>query len=198
MAITVAAVLVNYILCRGLILGEFGLPQLGVAGAGWAKLIVAVFQLGAVVAYAYLTPGLRGYGLFIGRKRVDPATCAEILRLGLPVAGIVILEMSLFMFVSIGSGIIGPVAAATHQVLLVWISLAFKTAHGLAEAGMIRVARAIGEGSPGKCASFGARYDGNGCRLAHAAGICAAQFPRARSCTSSSSRPIQASHRSWS
>ncbi|MGI9424965.1 MAG: MATE family efflux transporter [Hyphomicrobiaceae bacterium] len=147
MAITVAAVVVNYILCRGLILGEFGLPQLGVAGAGWAKLIVAVFQLGAIAAYAYLTPGMRGYGLFLGNKRIDRAMCAEILRLGLPVAGIVILEMSLFMFVTIGSGIIGPIAAATHQVLMVWISLAFKTAHGLAEAGMIRVARGIGEGS---------------------------------------------------
>lgn len=147
MAITIAAVLVNYILCRGLILGEFGFPQLGVAGAGWAKLIVAVFQLGAIAAYAYLTPSLRGYGLFLGRKSIDPATCAEILRLGLPVAGIVILEMSLFMFVSIGSGIIGPIAAATYQVLMVWISLAFKTAHGLAEAGMIRVAQGVGEGS---------------------------------------------------
>ena len=147
MVITIAAVFINYILCRGLILGEFGFPAMGVAGAGWAKLIVALIQLVAIFAYVFLTPSLRGYGLFYGNKTIDLATCAEILRLGLPVAAIVILEMSLFMFVSIGSGQIGPIAAATYQVLMVWITLAFKTAHGLAEAGMIRVARAIGENS---------------------------------------------------
>lgn len=147
MAITVIAVAVNYVLCRGLILGEFGFPKLGVSGAGWAKFTVAIFQLAAIVAYCYLTPSLRGYGLFLGRVRFEWATCAEILRLGLPVAGIVVLETSLFMFVSLGSGVIGPIAAATHQVLMVWISLCFRTAHGLAEAGMIRVAHGIGQGS---------------------------------------------------
>lgn len=146
MTITVVAVGVNYLLCRGLVLGEFGLPALGVAGAGWAKTIVELLMLVALTTYAYRTPTFRGYGLFHGRLRIDIAVCAEIMRLGVPVAGIVILEASLFAAVSIFSGVLGPVALATYQVMIAWVGIAFMTAHGLAEAGMVRVANGAGRG----------------------------------------------------
>jgi len=147
MAITVAAVGLHYALCLALVEGAFGVPALGVTGAGWARAITAAVMLAALLAYAFLTPIFRGYGLFFGRLRVELATCGEILRLGLPVAGIVTLEASLFTAVSILSGVLGPVALATYQVMIAWVGIAFMTAHGLAEAGMVRVAHGIGRGS---------------------------------------------------
>jgi MATE family multidrug resistance protein len=144
MAITILAVGLNYVLCAGLVEGAYGLPALGVAGAGWAKTIVAVFMLLTLLAYAYLTPMFRGYGLFHGRLSVDFVVCREIFRLGIPVAGIVILEAGLFAAVAIFSGILGAVALATSQVLLAWVGIAFVMAHGLAEAGMVRVAHGVG------------------------------------------------------
>jgi MATE family multidrug resistance protein len=146
MVITFIAVVLNYFLCLGLVEGAFGLPVLGVAGAGWAKTIVSVFMLLALLAYAYLTPTFRGYGLFRGRLRVDLSVCQEIFRLGMPVAGIVIHEAGLFAAVSIFSGILGVVQLATCQVMLAWIGIAFVTAHGFAEAGMVRVAHGVGRG----------------------------------------------------
>jgi MATE family multidrug resistance protein len=146
MVITVIAVGLNYVLCVGLVEGAFGLPALGVAGAGWAKTIVSVFMLLTLLAYAYLTPIFRGYGVFRGRLRVDLGVCREIFRLGVPVGGIVILEASLFAAVAIFSGILGAVPLATSQVMLAWIGIAFVTAHGLAEAGMVRVAHGAGRG----------------------------------------------------
>ncbi len=147
LVITLLAVGLNYVLTQGLVHGDFGLPAMGVAGAGWAKTVVAIGMFGGLLGYAYLTPNFRGYGLFRGRLRVDLGVCREIFRLGIPVAGLVILEASLFFTVAIFSGQIGAVALATYQVMIAWIGIAFVTAHGLAEAGMVRVAFGIGRGS---------------------------------------------------
>lgn len=147
MVITLLAVGLNYVLCLGLVEGRFGLPRLGVAGAGWAKTCVALFMLSALATYAYVTPSFRGYGLFLGRLKLDLKVCREIVWLGLPVGLIVLLESGLFMAVSILSGVIGPVALATYQIMIAWVGLAFMTAHGLAEAGMMRVAFGAGRSS---------------------------------------------------
>ena len=145
--ITVVAVAINYVLCLGLTLGEFGLPRLGVAGAGWAKSLVAVFLLGTLLAYTYLTPAFRGYGLFKDRLRFDTTLCKEIIRLGMPVGGLVILEAGLFAGVSIFSGVLGAIQLATYQVIITWVGIAFMVSHGLAEAGMVRIAHAVGRGN---------------------------------------------------
>ena len=147
LVITLGAVALNYVAAMGLVHGAYGLPELGVAGAGWAKAIVSVAMFLAVLAYAYLTPTFRGYGLFRGRLRLDLGVCREILRLGVPVAGLVVLEAGLFAAVAIFSGQLGAVPLATYQVMLAWIGIAFMIAHGLAEAGMVRVSYGIGRGS---------------------------------------------------
>ncbi|MEM7670467.1 MAG: MATE family efflux transporter [Pseudomonadota bacterium] len=145
--ITSCAVGLNYVLCAGLVHGAYGLPELGVSGAGWAKTIVALLMLVALLSYTYFTPTFRGYGLFRGRLRLDPGVCREIFRLGIPVAGIVILEAGLFAAVAIFSGQLGAVPLATYQVMLAWIGIAFMTAHGLAESAMVRVAYWVGRDS---------------------------------------------------
>jgi MATE family multidrug resistance protein len=147
MVITLLALGLNVPLTIALVEGAFGLPGLGVAGAGWATTIVSWLMLFALLAYAYKTPTFRGYGLFFGRLRVDFRICREILRLGVPVAGLVILEAGLFTAVSILSGVLGAVQLAAYQVLLGWVGIAFVLAHGLAEATMVRVAFGVGRGS---------------------------------------------------
>ena len=147
LVITVVAVGLNYVVSLGLVHGAYGLPALGVAGAGWAKAIVSALMFVAILAYAFLTPTFRGYGLFRGRLRLDLGVCREIFRLGIPVAGIVILEAGLFAAVAIFSGVLGAVPLATYQVMLAWIGIAFMTSHGLAEAGMVRVAHGVGRKS---------------------------------------------------
>ncbi len=147
MVITVAAVGLNYLLTLGLVEGAFGLPRLGLAGAGWATTLVSWAMLLCLFLYAFRTATFRGYGLFRGRLRLDLAVCREIVRLGVPVAGLVIFEAGLFLAVSILSGVLGAVPLAAYQVLMGWVGIAFVLAHGLAEAGMVRVAYGIGSGS---------------------------------------------------
>jgi MATE family multidrug resistance protein len=148
MVITVAAVGLNYLLTLGLVHGGFGLPALGIAGAGWATTIVSWAMLAGLVLYTSRTPGLRGYGLFRARLRFDPAVCAEIARLGLPVAGLVLLESGLFVAVSILSGVLGAESLAAYGVVMGWVGIPFVVALGLAEATMVRVAHGAGRDSP--------------------------------------------------
>ena len=147
MVIAVAAVALNYVLTLGLVRGAFGLPELGAAGAGWATTLVSWAMVAALAFYTYRTPHLRGYGLFIERLRFDLSACAEIARLGLPVAGLVLLEVGLFMTVSILSGVLGVESLAAYEVLMGWIGIPFVIALGLAEATMVRVAYGVGRDS---------------------------------------------------
>ena len=147
MVISVAAVALNYVLTLGLVRGAFGLPELGLAGAGWATTLVSWVMLAALALYTYRTRHLRGYGLFLGRLRFDSSACAEIARLGLPVAGLVLLEAGLFIAVSILSGVLGVESLAAYEVLMGWIGIPFVIALGLAEATMVRVAYGVGRDS---------------------------------------------------
>jgi len=147
MVITVAAVGLNYLLTLGLVHGAFGLPALGIAGAGWATNIVSWIMLACLALYVLKVSHLRDYSLFAGELRLDVEVCREIARLGLPAAGLVALESGLFSAVSVLSGTIGAESLAAYQVLTGWIGIPFVIALGLAEASMVRVAYGMGRGS---------------------------------------------------
>ncbi|WP_340109646.1 MATE family efflux transporter [Pikeienuella sp. HZG-20] len=148
MVITTVAVLVNWGLAEGLVHGRWLLPEMGIAGAGAAKAIVAWGMLAALTAYIWRKPALRGYGLFRSRLRLDLGLIAVIFRLGLPIAGLVGLEAGLFTVVGLLSGVIGAEMLAAHQVLVGWVGIPFVLALGVAEAGMVRVAHGVGRGDP--------------------------------------------------
>ena len=156
MVITVAAVGFNYVLTLVLVEGRFGAPALGAAGAGWSTTIVSWLMLLALITHIYRVPALRGYGLFLARLRLDLALCAEIIRLGIPIAALVLLEAGLFVAVSVLSGVLGVESLATYQVLAAWLGIPFVVALGIAEGTMVRVAFAIGRASPAaaRCAGL--------------------------------------------
>lgn len=143
--ITIVAVALNYFLATGLVEGRFGMPAMGYMGAGWAIVAVSWFMFFALVAAVWVTPTLRGYGVFRGAVRFDPAVCGEILRLGTPVCAIVAIEVGLFAAVSLISGRLGAVELAVYSVIIGWVGIPFVIAHGIAEAGMIRVAFRLGK-----------------------------------------------------
>lgn len=147
MVITVAAVALNYVLTLALVNGGGGLPALGLAGAGWATTIVSWAMFACLTLFVFRTPALRGYGVFSGRFRLKYRVCAELIRLGLPVAGLVTLEAGLFVAVAVLSGVIGVTTLAACEILMSWVGVPFVIALGLAEATMVRVAHAAGRNS---------------------------------------------------
>lgn len=138
--ITIFAVGLNYSLAKGMVEGLYGLPEMEYLGAGWAMVIVSWSMFAMLTLAVWLTPVLRGYGVFTGRLRIDLKVCGDIVRLGIPVCAIVAIEAGLFAAVSLLSGYIGAVELAVFSVIIGWVGIPFVIAHGIAEAGMIRVA----------------------------------------------------------
>ena len=114
-----------------------GLDMLALSIVNWVMFL-------ALAVYTYRTPDMRGYGLFKGTFKVDMEMCRDIMRLGVPVAGLVFIEAGLFAAMSVLSGIIGAKVLATHGAVIGWIAIPFVIALGLAEATMVRVAYAVG------------------------------------------------------
>lgn len=144
MYITVGAVGLNWLIAEALVYGRWGMPELGVAGAGVATAAVNWLMVIALFAYVWRTPALRGYGLFKSRLRVVWPVIKEITYLGLPVAGLVLVEAGMFMAVGLLTGVISAEALAAHQVLMGWIGLPFVIGLAIAEGTMVRTAYGVG------------------------------------------------------
>ena len=144
MVITTVAVLVNYFLTLWLVHGGWGIPPLGLFGAGLATSIVSWLMFLALLWHVYQTTVLRGYGIFAERWKLDTTICKEIMVLGLPVAGLVFLEAGMFSAASILSGIISAETLAAYEIVMSWAGIPFVIALGIAEATMVRVAHGAG------------------------------------------------------
>lgn len=137
--ITIVTVVLNYFLMNGLVHGLYGLPAIGVAGAGLSWTIAMWFKCVCLAGYtAFLIHQQKlvypGRSWFHGALRLS-----ELVRLGLPVGGIVGLESGLFAAVSLMSGALGTIALASYQMMMAWIAVPFVVSLGFSEAAMVRV-----------------------------------------------------------
>ena len=147
LVISVAAVILNYVLTLWFVYGGFGVPPLGLFGAGFATTLVSWFMFLALALHVYRKPMFRGFGVFKEKWQLHWPLCREILWLGLPVAGLAFLEAGLFAVTSILSGVIDAETLAAYEITSAWVGIPFTIAFGLAEATMIRVAYATGRNS---------------------------------------------------
>ena len=138
----------NFLLSYGLVFGELGMPLLGVAGAGYATSVVGWLMFIALIVYIGRHATLRRYQIFRGLLSLDGVLWRRIWRLGLPVAGMTIVEGSQFQVMTLLVGLFGAVTLAAHQVVVNAVSLGFMVALGLGEAATVRVAQEMGASRP--------------------------------------------------
>jgi MATE family multidrug resistance protein len=121
-------------------LGSF--HGIGMVGSAWATLGSRLFALFVLGLYAWR----RGV---IGRVPGESAgwhgaTIMELLRLGIPASGQMLLEVGFFSTATLLIGGMGDVPAAAHQTVLVIASFTFMVPLGTGSAGAVRVAQALG------------------------------------------------------
>ena len=128
---------------------EFGLPAQGVQGCAVATAIVMWLQLGLAIA---VLRGDRFYAPFqlLGRglDRPDRGRLAAQLRLGLPMGGAILVEVSGFSLMAIFISRLGPLPVAGHQIAVNLVSLLFMMPLALASATTTLVAQRIGAQDP--------------------------------------------------
>ncbi len=94
------------------------------------------------------------------RAHVPPAwprlhVIRELLAIGLPVGGTVVVEATLFLATALVVGTLGPMALAGHQVAIITASVTFMVPLAVGQAANVRVAHAMGAGALGQARRAG-------------------------------------------
>jgi len=132
------------------IYGHLGVPALGLTGAGISTLTSRA--LGALVIFFWLRNDPKLHAGWPRRWCGDwsRARFTEMLKIGLPAAGMLLFESSAFACSSVMIGWLGAVPLAAHQIAITCASLAFMFPLGLSMAAGMRVSRAVGAGELAK------------------------------------------------
>jgi MATE family multidrug resistance protein len=138
------AVCTNALLNYALIFGRFGLPRLGIAGAGVGSLISSALMFAILAIVVLVQPRFRRYHLFGHFWRADWARYREIWRLGAPIAVTLALEVTIFNCAVFLQGLIGTAELAAHAVAIQIASVCFMIPLGLGQAATVRVGLAYG------------------------------------------------------
>ena len=129
-----------------LVFGHLGAPALGIAGSGCSTAVIQWLMFSGLALYALAAPSLARYRLRPSLRSRDEIK--RILRLGLPIGGILGLEIGVFSATGILMGLLGADALGAHQLVMNCISVIFMVPLGIAQAATVRVAVALGFGSP--------------------------------------------------
>jgi MATE family multidrug resistance protein len=143
-AVGALAVVTNAVLNYALIFGRFGLPALGLFGAGLGSTISnSVMALGlAIVVTRHRR--FRRYRLFGRFWRADWARFAHVWRLGFPIAVTLGMEVTIFNAAVFLMGLIGAAELAAHAVAIQIATLCFMVPLGIGQATTVRVGLAYG------------------------------------------------------
>lgn len=136
--------LANVGLNQWFIFGGLGVAPLGVAGSALATTIARYLMIVLLVAFAYreLGPLLRP----IRPQLLTAAPFATMLRIGVPIALQVEIEMAAFSIVGLLMGMFGTVQVAGHQIALNLASLTFMVPMGVGMAASVLIGQAVGRG----------------------------------------------------
>ncbi len=144
--IMAAGVLVNAGLAYLLIFGGFGIPPLGLIGAGLATTFVnTAMCVAALVIVARVSP-FSDHAPLVRFWKPDAAQSKRLVWIGLPIAVAFSLEHGLFTASNLMAGTLGASALASHQIALQIASIAFMVPFGFGMAASVRVGAALGAG----------------------------------------------------
>jgi MATE family multidrug resistance protein len=156
--ITVTYVLANLLNWFGnwvLIYGKFGLPALGVNGSAISTCIARVAMAAALLGFAWRYERQRGHPLFRHWAGPHFEQIRNLVRLGAPAAGQIVLEVGAWNLATLSAGWLTPVALATHQIALNYASLSYMVPLGVSAAAAVSVGHAVGAGDPARARRAG-------------------------------------------
>jgi len=124
-----------------LIFGHWGAPAMGVRGSALSTVLARFYLAGFVAFTVWLRDPGAIRGLHTSRRLVG-----RLLRLGLPAAATIGLEVGVFHTATVLAGILDPVSLAAHTIVLNAAAVTYMLQVGLASAAAVSVGRALGAG----------------------------------------------------
>ncbi|MGY0570457.1 MATE family efflux transporter [Bradyrhizobium sp. RDM12] len=146
--ITLAAIPANFVLVYCLIHGLFGLPELGLFGAGLATTLVNLGTFIAALAIAAWRRPFADYHPLAHLWRIDWPLMRQLIAIGAPISFSLLLEYGLFSSAALLMGLISTTALAAHQIALQVTAVLFMVPLGIGMAATVRVGHAFGRNEP--------------------------------------------------
>jgi MATE family multidrug resistance protein len=171
----IAANLVNLAGNWIFVFGNLGAPRLGAEGSGWSTCISRVCMMAALGGVIWR----RDPGVAAVSWRPDVRRIRQLLRLGLPAAGQIGLEMAVFATVTVLVGKLSAEVLAGHQVTMTIVTTTFMVPLGISSAAAVRVGHAIGRRDPAGAAQSGWTALGMGATVMAASALALLIFPKA-------------------
>jgi len=151
----VIANLINWFGNWVLIYGKLGFPALGVRGSALSTVASRIFMAAALLLFAWRYERQRGHPLFKHWAGPQMARLKELVRLGLPAAGQIVMEVGAWGMATFGVGYLTPVALATHQIVLNYASMTYMVPLGISSAAAVSVGHAVGAGDAARARRAG-------------------------------------------
>ena len=142
---SILAVPVTIFLSFALIFGKFGLPALGIAGAGWGTTIGYWITGILLTMYVFLSKKYALYtrNFFLLTKATH---LWELLKIGIPMGLMYCIEVGFFFVLSLLMGSMSSQLLAANQIVLQYMGTLMSLAFAIAQAVTVRMGHLLGQG----------------------------------------------------
>ncbi len=141
----ISANLVNFAGNWVLIYGHFHMPAMGATGSGLATSISRIYMMLVLLAYLVWRGRHQHWPLLLHAGELHWQRIRQIVKLGVPAATQIALEVGAFSASTLLAGRLGAVVVSAHQIALLMASLTFMVPLGIGQATSVRVGHAIGQ-----------------------------------------------------
>jgi len=178
MFVLISANLVNWFFNWLLIEGHWGFPALRVVGSALSTCLARVYMALALALFIWwYERGIEpGFGNLL--RRPDFQRIKLLLRIGLPAATQILLEISSFGAAAVLAGRLTASALAAHQIALNSAAVTYMVPLGISSAAAVAVGQAIGRGEPGQARKSGYVALGLSCVFMSCSALAFLLFPR--------------------
>ena len=138
------------------IFGKAGLPACGVAGVGYGFAVTYTITAIGLLIYLAKSKHYQQFAIFAKISKIDFTYLYELIRVGLPMGFMHVIELSAFSLGTFWIGHFGTTILAAHQIALQYLGFSITLVFAVSQAVTIRVGHMIGErdATGAKYASF--------------------------------------------
>ncbi len=146
MFVLVTANLINWFGNWLLITGHWGFPALGVAGSAYSTVMARIYMASLLAACVWWFGRGSPFALAPFFRNIDWVRMLRLVRIGLPAATQILLEIGAFCAAAFLAGRLSATALAAHQIAINVASVSYMVPLGISSAAAVTVGHALGSG----------------------------------------------------